>query len=122
MFAVAPHMHYLGTDQLVILDHQDEPDECLVHTPGFRFDFQQAYIYDPATGDLPVVHPGDRIRVQCRYDNSASNPFLPLHLAASGEDAPHDVYWGEQSGDEMCMAMVGLIIPPVDWMELFSWL
>lgn len=122
VFAVAPHMHFLGTDQLVTLDHAEGPDECLVHTPGYRFDFQQGYFYDPATGELPVVGAGDRIRVRCTYDNSASNPFLPLHLAASGEDAPHDVLWGETTGDEMCMVMVGLITPPVDWMQLFEWL
>lgn len=122
VYAVAPHMHFLGTDMLVTLDHQDEPDQCLVHTPGFRFDWQQGYAFDPDEAPLPVIHGGDRLRVQCRYDNSASNPFMPLHLDASGASAPHDVYWGEETGDEMCMAMVGLVLPPVDWLELFGWL
>jgi hypothetical protein len=54
---------------------------------------------------------GDKVRVQCLYDNSESNPFLPLHLEARGATSPEDVGWGEETGDEMCMAMVGLIEP-----------
>ncbi len=120
VFAVAPHMHYLGTEMLVEIDHTHDGigEECLVHTPGYRFDFQQGYWYDPATGDLPVIHAGDRVRVHCIYDNSMSNPFMPLHLSASGATAPHDVDWGEETGDEMCLALVGLVLPPIDWVDL----
>ncbi|MEZ4237168.1 MAG: hypothetical protein R3F59_13640 [Myxococcota bacterium] len=123
VFAITPHMHYLGTDMLVEIVHNDANDdkECLVHAPGFRFDFQRGYVYDPATGELPVIHRGDRVRVTCRYDNSESNPFLPLHLQASGATEPHDVWWGEETGDEMCMAIVGLIVPKDGWSP-FSWL
>jgi hypothetical protein len=122
VFAITPHMHYLGTDMLVNIDPEgtDDPDECLIHTPGFRFDFQRDYRYDSSTGPLPVIHPGDKVRVQCMYDNSVSNPFLPLHLEASDADAPHDVYWGEETGDEMCMAILGLIVPKDGWSP-FSW-
>lgn len=123
VFAVTPHMHYLGTEMLVNIEHREdgnEGDQCLVHTPGFRFDFQTGYTYNVPAGDLPVIHRGDRVRVQCRYNNSMSNPFMPLHLAASGVEAPRDVGWGEDTGDEMCMAMVGLIVPKEGWSPL-SW-
>lgn len=122
VFAITPHMHYLGTDMLVTIDHNEggAAPQCLVHAPGFRFDFQRDYFYDPATGDLPVIHQGDQVRVNCMYDNSATNPFMPLHLDASGEAAPHDVYWGEETADEMCMAIVGLIVPKEGWSP-FSW-
>ena len=123
VFAIAPHMHFLGTDMRVFIDHGDhDTDECLIHTPGFRFDFQQGYVYDATSAPLPVLHAGDTLRVQCQYDNSMANPFMDLHLDASGTSAPRDVYWGEETGDEMCMAMVGLILPPTDWLDLFSWL
>ncbi|MEQ1501843.1 MAG: hypothetical protein ABMB14_06415 [Myxococcota bacterium] len=121
VFAITPHMHYLGTDMLVTIDHTDDlQDDCLVHTPGFRFDFQRDYTYDASTGPLPVIHRNDRVRVQCMYDNSESNPYLPLHLEASGQDAPHDVWWGEETSDEMCMAIIGLIVPKEGWSP-FSW-
>ncbi|MEZ4238111.1 MAG: hypothetical protein R3F59_18585 [Myxococcota bacterium] len=117
VFAITPHMHYLGNEMLVTLHHGGD-DECLVHTPGYRFDFQTSYLYDPQTGSLPVISPGDTIDVRCTYDNSRSNPYLDLNLQASGADEPQTVWWGEETSDEMCMAMVGLVIPPVDWLDL----
>lgn len=117
VFGLTPHMHYLGRDMLVTLEHQDGTEECLVAAPGFRFDFQTSYLYDTATGDWPVVSPGDTIRVRCTYDNSDSNPFLTQALEAQGAEAPVTVGWGEETGDEMCMAMVGLVLPPIDWLS-----
>ena len=119
VFAITPHMHYLGTDMLVKLRYASGAEECLVHTPGYRFDFQTMYTYDTSDGPWPTASVGDTIEVRCTYDNSTSNPFMPLHLSASGASEPHDVYWGEETGDEMCMAMVGLVLPPVDWLALF---
>jgi hypothetical protein len=121
VFAITPHMHYLGTEMLVTLRPGDaRDDQCLIHTPNYRFDFQTSYVYDPATGALPVIRAGDAVDVRCTYDNSRSNPFLPLQLEAAGQSEPQDVWWGEETSDEMCMAMVGLVIPPVDWLELAS--
>ncbi len=102
VFAITPHMHYLGTDMLVTVRRPELGDECLIHTPGYRFDFQASYLYDASDGALPVLHPGDTVEVRCTYDNTNAD----------------DAYWGENTTDEMCMAMVGLIIPPVDWLEL----
>ncbi|MEQ1565804.1 MAG: hypothetical protein ABMA64_09220 [Myxococcota bacterium] len=120
VFAITPHMHYLGTDMLVTIDHTDEPDECLIHTPGWKFDWQRDYVYDGGAGELPVIHPGDKVRVQCLYDNSTSNPYMAAHLAATGATEPYDTYWGEETKDEMCMAIVGLIVPKTGWSPL-SW-
>ncbi len=119
VFAITPHMHYLGTEMLVTRESADDSEEsCLIHTPGFRFDFQASYVYDPSTGELPVIRPGDRVSVRCTYDNSEQNPYLDLQLDAAGWESPGNVAWGEETGDEMCMAMVGLIIPPIDWLVL----
>jgi len=120
VFAITPHMHYLGTDMLVTVDHEgDEGDTCLIHTPGYRFDFQTSYVYDAEVDDLPIVTAGDRVNVRCTYDNSASNPYLDQQLEALGTESPQDVRWGEQTGEEMCMAMVGLILPPIEITDLF---
>ncbi|MBX2803256.1 MAG: hypothetical protein KTR31_36590 [Myxococcales bacterium] len=117
VFAITPHMHYLGTEMLVT-QRSDDGDTCLIHAPNYRFDFQTQYVYDRNSGQLPVISPGDTIDVRCTYDNSPSNPFLDLQLEAAGESNPHDVGWGEETGDEMCMAMVGLLIPPIDWLQI----
>lgn len=120
VFQVGPHMHYLGTDMSVWIERGGAGGEeaCLLHDPGYRFDFQNVYGYDASGGAWPVVHPGDRLVAQCTYDNSPSNPYLPLHLDASGEAASHDVVWGETTGDEMCMARIGILLPPVNWFDL----
>ncbi len=119
VFAITPHMHYLGTDMLVTVDHPgSEPDTCLIHTPGYRFDFQTSYVYDADVDALPSVTAGDRVNVRCTYDNSASNPFLDDQMEALGVSDPQDVVWGEETGDEMCMAMVGLILPPIEITDL----
>ena len=104
---------------VTIEPQEDDPSTCLIHTPGFRFDFQTSYVYDAEQDDLPVVRSGDRVNVRCTYDNSVSNPYLDAQLEALGAESPVDVVWGEATGEEMCMAMVGLILPPIEITDLF---
>ncbi|MEQ1565645.1 MAG: hypothetical protein ABMA64_08410 [Myxococcota bacterium] len=120
IFAITPHMHYLGSEMLVTLDHPDGSSDCLIHTPQYRFDYQTMYTYDAQQADLHTARVGDTVRVRCTYDNSADSRFMSDYLAASGGAAPQDVYWGEQTEDEMCMAMVGLVLPPGDWLSLLG--
>lgn len=117
IFAITPHMHYLGTEMKVTVRSGDE-ETCLIHTPDYRFDFQTSYVYDADPDDLPIVRTGDWVDVRCTYDNSASNPFLDDQLEATGWSEPGDVGWGEDTGSEMCMAMVGLILPPIEITDL----
>ena len=118
IFAVTPHMHYLGTDmQVNVLGDAPDDDYCVIHTPNYRFDFQTSYVYDSPAGQLPSFRTGQTFEIRCTYDNSLSNPFIADQMAAAGVSEPTDVYWGEETQDEMCMAMVGLIIPPVDLSE-----
>ncbi|MCB9665306.1 MAG: hypothetical protein H6732_14440 [Alphaproteobacteria bacterium] len=117
IFSITPHMHYLGRAMKVTILRGDAPDDeemCLVHTPEYRFDWQTTYTYDGDVDELPQILPGDRIKVECTYDNSPSNPYFGDALAASGATEAQTVRWGEETGDEMCMAMLGLVIPPVD--------
>jgi len=119
IFAVTPHMHYLGTDMQVTIRSETDDDVCLIHTPNYVFDFQTSYFYDAPASELPTFGMGRTIEVRCTYDNSMANPFMEDQLAAAGLTEPVDVGWGEETGDEMCMAMLGLIIPPID---LTDWL
>lgn len=120
IFAIAPHMHHLGTEMKVTLE-RGQQETCLIHAPEYRFDFQQSYFYDAPISGLPLLRFGDRVRVRCTYDNSPSNPYFDLAMEASGATGPIDVGWGEETADEMCMAMAGLITPVeiIDLLELF---
>ena len=59
--------------------------------------------------ELPTVGPGDEIEVKCTYNNSLSNPFVQRALEDQGLPAPVDVFIGEQTTDEMCLGLVGMI-------------
>ncbi len=80
--------------------HVDEPG----HTRGKRlddwdFDWQGFYYFkDPVP--LP---PLTRVELTAVYDNSEANPRNP-------NSPPKAVRWGEQTTDEMCLAVIGFIL------------
>lgn len=119
IFAIMPHMHYRGTDMKVWLEHPDGTDDtCVINAKDYRFDFQNNYYYDvDSIDEMPKMTEGDVMKVRCTYDNSWSNPFMEEALAADGQTDLVDVYWGEETGDEMCMAVIGIVIPPIDLTE-----
>jgi hypothetical protein len=119
VFAAGTHMHYIGTDMLVEVDHAfptaDEPaTECMVQTPHWDFNWQRAYRYDAPLDSLPQVREGDTIRLRCTYDNTMDNPGTRAALADAGLDAPIDVYLGESTLDEMCLGVFGVVLPPAE--------
>ena len=54
-----------------------------------------------------TVNPGDRIRVECHWDNSAANQ----PIVDGVQQEPHDVGWGEGTGDEMCLGLMYVTAP-----------
>jgi hypothetical protein len=117
MFIMQPHQH-VGTRPSA--DHRADPpigepaDECLINS-DWNFDWQRTYQYDVPIAELPTVGPGDEIEVKCTYNNTISNPFVERSLADQGLSAPIDVFIGEETTDEMCLGLVGLItegLPP----------
>lgn len=87
VFALFPHMHSFGDFQRVYT--QTDTGEELIYENTFSFDEQRYYPIDPV-----VLQPGDRVRVDCRYQNPTSSP----------------VRWGDSSLTEMCYA--GLLFYP----------
>jgi peroxiredoxin len=91
-----PHMHLRGKDFLFEAEYPDGKKQVLLSVP--RYDFNWQSVYRPVE---PIAVPkGTRLRCVAHFDNSDRNPNNP--------DPKKDVYWGDQTWEEM---MVGWI----DW-------
>jgi len=111
VWSLYPHMHYLGTRMLVELEHADGSRTCLIDAGRYDFDWQRPYVYDGSIGDLPLVRFGDKMVITCTYDNTLANEHVQRALAEQHLSAPVDVYYGEQTLDEMCIVLVGAVVP-----------
>ncbi|MBK9757852.1 MAG: monooxygenase [Nannocystis sp.] len=97
--AAGTHQHTLGTkNKLSVVRKGGTGDECLLEIPRWDFNWQGTYPF-AATA---TVHPGDRLRLECHWDNSAANQPV-----VDGVQQPaKDLGWGEGTGDEMCLGML----------------
>lgn len=95
------HMHMLGKVGRMYLKRKDDTKEesmCLLNIPKWDFNWQLAYpLKKPIT-----VNPGDRVGIECKWDNSAANQ----PVVDGKRLKPRDVYWGDGSTDEMCLGVV----------------
>jgi hypothetical protein len=97
------HMHQLGVRGRLTILREDQSEDCVVEIPEWDFGWQGGYQFvEPM-----LIHPGDRVKLQCWWDNSAENqPII------DGEQVePIDVAWGEGTRDEMCLSVLGLTRP-----------
>ncbi len=109
-----PHMHYIGVGLQVRVERAaplpGEPaEECLVNVPRWDFDWQRHYQYDAPIEELPAIAAGDTVEIRCTYDNSLANPFVRRMLDEMGLQEPVEVTLGEQSHDEMCLGVFGVV-------------
>lgn len=114
ILAVFPHMHYIGVDLETRITRATplagEPaEECLFKTPRWDFDWQRTYFYDAPVNQLPTVGDGDVITIECLYDNTLENPFVHRGLEEMGLEDPIDVFLGEETLDEMCLAGLAIL-------------
>ncbi len=114
ILSVFPHMHYVGYDLEVKTLRQSpaegEPsEECLVKVPRWNFAWQRTYQYDTALDRLPTVGDGDELTIRCRYDNTLENPYVQQALTDARLEQPVDVFLGEETLDEMCLAAFGIV-------------
>ncbi|MBN1210519.1 MAG: hypothetical protein JXB05_37040 [Myxococcaceae bacterium] len=79
------HMHTLGTWGRLEIERKTGARECMLHIPRWDFHWQGSYGF----AQPKVVKPGDRIALECHWDNS--------------QPGARDVQWGEGTGDEMCL-------------------
>jgi peroxiredoxin/mono/diheme cytochrome c family protein len=89
-----PHMHLRGKDFTYELLRPGGKAETLLSVPRYDFNWQTLY-----RGARPIAAPkGSTLRCVAHFDNSAKNPSNP--------DPKADVYWGDQTWEEM---MIGWI-------------
>ena len=92
-------MHLLGKEMVVNANLPDGVCKQLVSVQNWDFFWQTMYEFRD-----PVKLPKDTlISLVAHFDNSsmnAKNPHLP----------PKDIYWGEQTADEMCAAFIGFTV------------
>jgi hypothetical protein len=108
VWSVFSHMHLAGSDIKVTIDRATD-DVCLAHNPTWDFNWQRTYVYDAPFGALPQARDGDVLEVRCTFDNTDANPVLMESLAEEGIVGPISFDAGEDTTDEMCVAIIGIL-------------
>jgi hypothetical protein len=97
VYAVAGHMHLLGTSIKVELNPETPGARTLLDVPVYDFDDQSARMLPEPV----AVKPGDTYRVTCTYDAGLRRKLPELRKLP-----PRYVVWGEGTSDEMCLGIV----------------
>jgi hypothetical protein len=99
LLAMFPHMHVRGKAFEYRATYPSGESETLLSVPRYNFNWQLTY-YLLQPKRLPK---GTVLECVARYDNSPNNPFNP--------DPGSDVYWGDQTWEEMLAGFVDLAMP-----------
>jgi len=108
IFSMMPHMHVRGKSMTYTLTYPDGKAETILNVPRYDFNWQLEY-------DTSIKVPkGSKLRVDARFDNSANNKYNP--------NPNKDVFFGEQTWEEMMTGYVGVIVddPSLDPRQLFQ--
>ena len=93
---VMHHMHEYGTIGRVAVMRADGTTECLLNITQWDFHWMADYYFEK-----PVrIEPGDKLYVECHWDNTAENQRIVNGM----REQPRDLYW--RTADEMCGAIV----------------
>ena len=99
LITLNPHMHLRGKAFRYDLILPDGKRERLLDVP--RYDFNWQLSYRPIE---PIAVPaGSTVEVTGWFDNSENNPANP--------DPTTDVYWGDQTDEEMLLGYVNFYVP-----------
>ena len=93
-----PHLHLRGIDMKIDIFYPDGRSETLLSVPRYTFMWQLSYVLAKPL-QLPK---GTRVMVTAHWDNSANNKLNP--------DPSKTVRWGQQSTDEMLVALLGGVV------------
>lgn len=89
LYSLMPHAHLRGRAARFTAHYPDGGEEILLSVPKYDFSWQTTY----ALQSPKLLPAGTRLVFDMTWDNSAQNPANP--------DPDQDVYWGEQTWDEM---------------------
>jgi hypothetical protein len=99
LLSMFPHMHVRGKSFEYRATYPTGETETLLTVPKYDFNWQLTYyLKQPKT--LPK---GTVLECIAYYDNSVNNPHNP--------DPKSDVYWGDQTWEEMLAGFVDLAMP-----------
>ena len=95
IWAVNLHMHELGSRGSVAIQRGTDYD-CLLDIPDWDFGWMADYwLAEPVP-----VYPGDKLYVECHFDNTAGNQ----KIVDGQQEEPRDLGWG--TDQEMCGAVL----------------
>lgn len=97
--SITPHMHLLGRQIRVEAIYPDRTRRPLILIDDWDFNWQDTYFFRESV-PLPSL---TRLELTAVYDNSSNNPRNP-------NDPPRELRWGEQTTDEMCLAIIGAVL------------
>ena len=90
-------MHQLGTRIKATATTAAGVEQCLAQIDDWNFHWQGTYaLRAPLT-----CNRGDKLKVECHWDNTVANQ----PIVGGTPRTPTDVYWGEGTGDEMCLGV-----------------
>ncbi len=107
IYGVMAHAHLAGVDVKIDLEKKGDT-QCLLQD-RWDFHWQRMYTYASPIETLPTLDPGDKIRLRCTYDNTMGNRRLAAEYRAR-ELQPMDIHLGEETLDEMCLAITQLLV------------
>ncbi len=87
---LSPHMHLLGLDWEVYIEHADGSRTNMIKIEDWDFNWQGDYYFNR----FLVAEQGDVIHALATYDNTSENPNNP-------SNPPQLSFWGEFTTDEM---------------------
>lgn len=99
LVAVTPHMHFRGSGFALEATYPTGETESLLDVPHYSFNWQMTY----SLAQPHVLPKGTKLHMTAYYDNSPNNKFNP--------DPTKEVFWGEQSWEEMITGFMDFAIP-----------
>ncbi len=96
---ITPHMHLRGSGFGLEVTYPSGERESILDVPRFDFNWQMTYVLDKPR----LLPKGTKVHMTAYYDNSPNNKYNP--------DPSKEIYWGEQSWDEMITGFFDMTIP-----------
>ena len=97
------HMHNLAKTGRLTLIRPNGTEQVIIDIRDWDFNWQSTYRLEREV----LVNPGDKVRLECSWDNSASNQVIVDGV----QQAPRYVEWGDGTGDEMCLTNFFMTVP-----------